>query len=226
MFHENEKLLGKEHLKRMEAHTFLIVGAGGLGGHLANALVRLGAKRLILVDRDVFEKSNLNRQLFSNQKSVGEYKVDAVRRELLDISPDCEIECFYDDIESLENHPNIAKASVVFDAVDSVATRLWLEKFAERLEVPLFHGAIGGWYGEVALIEPGTRLLETLYGQKKKGVEKELGSPTFTPAIVANLMATECVKWLHDEEGVLRNKMLIIDLKHHSYQVVFDRSKK
>ncbi len=226
MFSENEKLLGKAHGDKIKTHSILIVGLGGLGGFIANALVRLGARHLVLVDNDVFEESNLNRQLFSHQDALNQPKVKVVKEELLKINPQCQIDAFINRIEDIENEPLIEKATVVFDAVDSIQVRLWIERFASKKKIPLVHGALGGWYGEIAFIEPGVKMLEMLYGKKKQGIEKDLGSPTFTPPIVANMMVTEFIKWLHDDEELLRNRLLIIDLKNHSYQVVFDLAKK
>ena len=225
MFKENHKLLGDNHQAIIENETFLVVGAGGLGGFISNALTRLGAKHIIIVDYDTYDESNLNRQLFSHQATIGKYKADVVKEELLKISPTCHIEVFKDKIENIVNHPSIKKTTMLFDAVDSIKTRLFLENFASQKNIPFFHGAIGGWYGQVAIIEPHVYLLKDLYGNKEKGVEKTLGSPTFIPPIVANLMVSECMKYLHKEEELLLNKLLFIDIKNHTYQIVFDKSK-
>jgi len=58
------------------------------------------------------------------------------------------------------------------------------------------HGAIGGWYGQVALVPPASGILTALYGTKEAGIEKNLGNPTFTPAVIASLMVSEGVKVL------------------------------
>ncbi len=225
-FSENLKLLGEDHYKIIEEYTFLIVGLGGLGGFIANALTRLGATHLILVDKDVFEESNLNRQLFSNEDAIDKPKVEVVKTELLKINPKIRIDSFVSEIQAIAEEKIILEVDMVFDAVDNIKTRLWLEDFTTNLNVPLVHGAIGGWYGEVAIVTPGSNMLHTLYGNKEKGVEKTLGSPTFIPPIIANLMVTECVKWIHKMEGTLLNKLLFIDIKNHTYSIVFDLSNK
>lgn len=225
MFEENHKLLGKAHSDLMRSQVFLVVGAGGLGGFIANALVRLGASHLILVDDDCFDESNLNRQLFSDLKAIGKPKVNVIKEALEKINPNLHIDTFNAKVETLFDQPIIKKSTVVFDAVDSVKTRLALEVFASEQNVPLVHGAIGGWYGQVGIIEPGTFLLKSLYGTKEKGVEKTLGSPTFTPPIIANLMVSECMKYLHQDPDVLVNKLLFMDLKTHTYHIMFDQTK-
>lgn len=225
-FSENFKLLGENHYKIIEEYTFLIVGLGGLGGFIANALTRLGASHLVLVDNDVFEEANLNRQLFSNEAAINKPKVDVVKNELLKINPKMRIDPFVNEIQDIAHDKVIREVDIVFDAVDNIKTRLWLEDFTTELNIPLVHGAIGGWYGEVAIVTPGSNMLHSLYGKKEKGIEKTLGSPTFIPPIIANLMVTECVKWMHNMEGTLINKLLFIDVKNHTYSIVFDLSKK
>lgn len=226
VFSENHKLLGDNHLELIEEYHFLVVGLGGLGGYIANALTRLGAKYLTLVDFDVFQESNLNRQLFSNLKTLNQPKIEVVKEALLEINPNIEITTLKGKIEDFSEHPIIKKSSLIFDSVDNIKTRLWLEDFAKSLAIPIVHGAIGGWYGQVAFVTPGSGLLHTLYGTKEKGVEKTLGSPTFIPPIIANLMVTEAIKWMHKLDGLLEDKLLFIDIKNHLYQIVLDRSKK
>ncbi len=225
VFSENAKLLGKDHLEVIAESCFLVVGLGGLGGYIANALTRLGAKQLVLVDFDHFQESNLNRQLFSSRETLNRPKVEVVKEMLLQINPNLEVTALQGNIQDYSDHRRVVKATLVFDAVDNIKTRLWLESFAEMQKVPLVHGAIGGWYGQVGFLMPGSKLLKTLYGTKERGIEKTLGSPTFIPPIIANMMVNEAVKWLHNIEGLLLNKLLFIDIKNHDYQILLDHTK-
>ena len=99
----------------------MIVGLGGLGGHLADNLVRLGVSKLMLVDFDVFEVSNLNRQLYSTQHNIGDYKVHVLREQLQKINQDCLIEVSIEKIEDLliENLRDALKSPIKKSARDS-----------------------------------------------------------------------------------------------------------
>lgn len=206
----NSGIIAPETLKRIQACHVLLVGAGGLGGHVANSLVRLGLRRLTIVDPDVFETSNLNRQLFCDEKTLGKPKAkvvaDALKRidQSVDVTPRvCRVETL--DVRVLND------VDWVFDAVDTIQVKLWLEQLATRLNVPLVHGAIGGWYGQFAICAPRRFVLEKLYGTYEAGLEKTLGSPTFTPAIIANCMVAEWVKCVQKPKHTM-NTVFIVDM--------------
>ena len=77
-------LIGEDGLEKLKRSRVLLFGVGGVGGHAAEALVRAGVGALDIVDGDAFSPSNLNRQLFATEKTVGELKVAAARRRLLE----------------------------------------------------------------------------------------------------------------------------------------------
>src|SRR5660397_169269 len=77
-------------------------------------------------------------------------------------------------------------------ALDNMSSRKILAKGCAELKIPLVHGAIAGWYGQVSTIMPGDNTMERLYrGDENKGVEVELGNPAFTPALVASIQVAE-----------------------------------
>lgn len=131
-----------EDIARLMELRILMAGCGGLGGMTAELLARMGAGHLVLCDPDVFEESNLNRQCFCTEKTLGLPKAEACRSGLLDIAP-------YMDIEALpvaldeKNLPGLLeRADVVIDCLDSVAKKKMLEKAAWTAGVPCVHGAV------------------------------------------------------------------------------------
>ena len=100
---------------------------------------------------------------------------------------------------------------LVLDGTDSVGSKLMLQKICRRLEIPMVHGAIGGWFGQVTTIFPGNDTLSLIYEDGCE-VSQEEGNPSFTPAVVAGIQAAEAVKVLLGYEDVLQRKMLFIDL--------------
>lgn len=220
-FEKNFGIIDQDTFKRLQSIRILIVGLGGLGGHIANNLVRLGVLHLHLVDQDVFDITNLNRQLFSSYETIGHAKTTVVKKALLAINPDAEITTHQVRIQDLDTQW-FDRIDLVVDAVDDIATKRDLEQLASQHDIPLLHGAIAGWYGQIGLIMPGSNLLHDLYQDKNQGLEHTLGSPTFTPAVVASLMTSEFVKYMMGLEQALINQIMMIDLLHHDCQILLE----
>lgn len=91
MFERVEKFIGRDNLVKIQSKTVAVVGLGGVGGYAIEALVRSGIQRLILVDYDRVDISNLNRQIIANQATINCYKTDAIEKRVLDINPVCEV---------------------------------------------------------------------------------------------------------------------------------------
>jgi len=108
----------------------------------------------------------------------------------------------------------LAGADCVVDAVDNVPTRLDLEALCGEMNIPLVHGAIAGWYGHVATICPGDGTLQKLYRHWAggKGIEQQLGNPSFTPAVIASMEAAEVCKVLLGQGSLLRSRKLSFNL--------------
>ncbi len=191
-----------------------VVGCGGLGGYVIEALARLGVGKILAVDRDMFEEHNLNRQLFSAVRTLGGLKAIGAVHRGAEINPAVGVlpvlEMF-----SKDNGRDVLKgADVVVDGLDCIPTRLQLAEVCREMAIPLVHGSIAGWYGQVATQFPGDKVLETIYANAsvEKGIETELGNPSFSPMVVAGLEAAEVAKILLEQGKLLRNRLLTIDL--------------
>jgi molybdopterin/thiamine biosynthesis adenylyltransferase len=139
-----------------------VVGCGGLGGYLVEILARLGVGRLVVVDPDVFQERDLNRQILCTLSSLGRPKVEVARERVADINPAVTLlpvrEAFAAGRDDL-----LGGSAAVVDALDSIPVRLLLAEACLRLALPLVHGAVGGWFGQVAVQAPGSRLLTSIY---------------------------------------------------------------
>jgi molybdopterin/thiamine biosynthesis adenylyltransferase len=109
----------------------------------------------------------------------------------------------------------LAGVDLVVDALDSIPVRLELAAACRALGLPLVHGAIAGWFGHVTTQFPGERSIEQLYAgsAEARGMEQELGNPSFTPAVIASLQAAEACKVLLGEGTPLRGRSLHVDLR-------------
>ena len=198
-----------------------IIGCGGLGGYIIEILARIGIGNLIVVDGDVFEESNLNRQLLSKTDLLGKSKAESAYRRVLEINPEVKVKYIYDFLDESNYSEIINNSDVAVDALDNIKTKKFLQKACEELGIPLVHGAIGGWYGQVTTIFPGDRTLDIIYkGEEEKGQEKVLGNLPFTASYTASLQSAEVIKLLIKRGDLLRKKVLFMDLLNNESEII------
>ncbi len=198
-----------------------IIGCGGLGGYVVEELARLGVGHLALVDPDVFEEHNLNRQLLSSPQRIGTAKVDAGRERVTDVNPAVTVTTHREAFSGRNACELLAGCSAVVDALDNVMTRRELAATCRELSLPLVHGAIAGWFGQVTVQMPDGDILPLLRPTPGgKGVETKLGNPSFTPAVMASLQVAEVVKVLLGRGKPLAGKVLLVNLLDMRFEEV------
>jgi len=217
----NEKMLSPAENQKLRTFRVAVVGCGGLGGYIIEMLARLGIGYLTLIDGDVFEPSNLNRQLLSNPENIGQPKAREAKQRVKEINPEITTVAVYEFLTEVNAEEILKGHDLICDALDNIKSRRIIEKAAEKLNTPMIFGAIAGWYAQVCTIMPGDRILERLYpAEMEKGAETHYGNPSFTPALAASIQVAEAIKVLLNKEGLLRNKVLSINLLNHEYQVI------
>jgi molybdopterin/thiamine biosynthesis adenylyltransferase len=222
-YQRNRAMLSIQQQLALLRSKVAVFGCGGLGGYIIEELARLGVGKITVVDPDVFEEHNMNRQLLCTQELLGKKKVDAAVQRVAAINPAVRLQAF-DVAFGRGNSTEILKGvTVAADALDSIPVRLELAEACKDQNIPLVHGAIAGWSGHVAVQYPGENILQHLYAGKKTGhgVEKQLGNPSFTPAVIASLEVAEIVKILLGTEPLLPRKYLAVDLYHMEFTEVF-----
>ena len=191
----------------------LVVGCGGLGGYVIECLARIGVGHLRVVDGDVFDETNLNRQLLSSSMNLGRPKTLAAQQRVMAVNPLVEVEAFQS-LLTAENAVQLLEGcDVAVDALDNIPSRLVLQQAARSAGIPLVHGAVAGWIGQVCVVQPGQDLLNSLYpaSTDTQGEEQETGTLSFTAALTASWQAAETVKLLLGKPG-LHGEILEIDL--------------
>lgn len=213
-YQRNRRTISIDGQRRLFRGRVAVVGCGGLGGYVIEQLARLGVGSLVVVDPDVFEEHNLNRQLLSSLDGLGKSKVAAAVARVGAINPAVTITPHEVAFSAANGAELFGGVQMVVDALDSIPVRLELAELCAALGLPLVHGAIGGWYGHVATQFPGEKAIEGVYRNwvEGKGVEQQLGNPAFTPAVVASLQVAEACKILLGETQLLRGRMLSVDL--------------
>ena len=196
-----------------------VIGAGGLGGQIILLLARMGIGTLVVVDHDVFDETNLNRQALSSMETLGKPKSEAAAATVRSINPGVKVIPFQVKLDGSNAPQILAGADVAVDALDNVKDRFVLEREAKKLGIPLVHGALAGFEGQIMTIFPGDPGLKHLYrnegagGDKSKRPESILGVPTLTPSLIATIEAMEVIKIILKRDKIFRNTMVHVDLE-------------
>lgn len=123
-FQRFEKIVGEEFLSSLQKKSVLVLGCGGVGGYVVEALARSGIGILVLVDFDKIDESNINRQIIALDSTIGELKVDVLEKRVKDINPDCSVIKISEFIDP--NNISLLfeqKLDYVVDACDTIATK-------------------------------------------------------------------------------------------------------
>lgn len=220
----NAGSLGLAGQKKLLQSRALLIGVGGLGGTIAQLLARMGLGTLILADGDFFSEDNLNRQAFSLEQNIGQGKVQVACSEILKINAATEVEIFAGFVKENELASLIRGVNVAMDALDNMPTRFLLEKVCKEGKVPLVHGAVAGFSGQVTTIYPEDVGFKAFYGESQtipeKGIEVELGNLAGIVSTVASLQVQEVIKIITGLGRPLRNRLLFLDSLNGSAEII------
>lgn len=215
-------------IKLLEAKV-LVAGLGGLGGRVAELLARAGIGNLILVDPDVFDETNLNRQAFVGESSLGQKKAPLVAKALERINSQVDITAEILELDEKNLSKMLRGVNVAIDGLDNIEDRLILQDACRSSAVVMVHGAIGGTSLEVTTIFPTDKgigdFLQPLGKPKRKdgksrGIEVELGNLSTTASLAAAIQAQEAIKVITGHGSPLRYVMLYADLWDWSVEFI------
>ena len=223
-YDRNFNTLSLEEQKKLGTSNVIVIGLGGLGGSVCEMLARVGIGHLTLIDGDVFEASNLNRQLLSEERLIGFPKAQAAKNRVNAINSEVIVKHLVEYVDESNMYERIKDADVVMDCLDSIDTRFKLQKAAQKASIPIVSGAIAGVAGQVTTIFPDDKGYELIYGKKgrkqSKGVETRTGNIAYCAFFVAALQSSECLKVLLDRGDILRNKLLIAELWTNTFDIM------
>lgn len=138
MFDRLITLIGEEKLKKIKSKKVLVLGCGGVGGYVIEALVRSGIENITIVDKDTVDVTNKNRQIIALNSTIGLYKVDAMKLRLEDISESVEVETIKDYIkEDSINSLNLEAYDYIVDCIDDTPVKVALAKYALKNDLKL-----------------------------------------------------------------------------------------
>ncbi len=210
--------------KLLRSHA-VIVGVGALGCVTANHLARAGVGKLTLIDRDIVDRSNLQRQMLYDESdaAAGTPKAIAAASRLLEINSGIEVVPHVADLASYNAETLLAGADIIVDGTDNFGVRYLINEFSVKHEVPWIYGGAVGASGMSLTILPGTTpCLSCLFPEPPPGGALDTceTAGVLSPIIdtIASIQAMEAIKLLTGQPEALHGSLLQIDLWQHQWQ--------
>ncbi len=189
-------ILNQAGQKKLEAATVAIIGVGALGSAAAEILTRAGIRNLILIDRDIIEESNLQRQTFYTQKDCGSWKAEIAAKNCKAINPKIKIKVIKEHLD----HTNInqIKADLILDGTDNFFTRFLINDYAQKNKTPWIFASVLGTKGQVAEISPEGPCFHCIFQEPTAtlGTCTTEGVLAPLPKIIAGIQTTKAIKYL------------------------------
>jgi len=214
--------IGKDGQELFGKSTVLIIGVGALGTFQASFLARSGVGRIILLDRDIVELNNLQRQVLFDEGDIGKSKALAAKEHLTKVNSSIEIETKVTDFNYSNAEELIRSVDVIIDGTDNMDTRYLINDVCLKQRKPWIYGGAVGTYGIVYAIMPDGPCFKCIFPQPPEAGDlptcDTAGVMNTIPAVVAALQVTECFKVILGEKP--SGKMLTIDLWTHEIHKV------
>jgi molybdopterin/thiamine biosynthesis adenylyltransferase len=145
---QSKLVLTDDDRSKLKAATVCVNGLGGVGGIVVEELVRSGIGNIRLVDPDVFEPTNMGRELYATTKTLGRNKAEVARERVLEINPYCQVEIFTEGVQKDNIYQILQGVDVVVDALDLMSRRIIQHRAAKKMGIPLVHGCRASFPGD------------------------------------------------------------------------------
>jgi sulfur-carrier protein adenylyltransferase/sulfurtransferase len=206
-------------LKLKKSHV-VIIGAGGLGCPAGLYLAAAGVGRITIVDADVVDLTNLQRQIAYTIKDLGQEKASCLAQRMLDMNDQISVTPIFQNL-TLENAEAIlADADIVLDCTDNFATRYLINDTCHKHQVPWVMASIGQYNGQASLFSPKTGCFRCIFPEQPQGVQdcNSAGVLGVLPGQLALLQTTEALKYLVGLQTPLEGHLLLVDALEVSQQ--------
>ena len=211
---------GEEGQQLLSAAKVLVIGAGGLGSSVLYYLAAAGIGTLGIVDYDVVDLSNLQRQILHTTNDVGRLKALSAEEKLRALNPDIAIQTYMVRFEKDNALALIAPYDLIVDCSDSYETKYLINDCCVEAQKPYVHGAVIGLKGEVMTYLPGCADYRSVFPAPPpsdgKASNKSIGTLGAVAGIVGSIQATEVVKYFTGIGTLITNRLLVIDAKDMS----------
>ncbi|CAB1277328.1 HesA/MoeB/ThiF family protein [Candidatus Nitrosacidococcus tergens] len=210
--------------ERLLKSKVLLVGVGGLGSPIALYLAGSGIGKIILVDPDQVELSNLQRQIIHNTQTIGTNKVDSAKNRMLALNPEIQIEAIPAYFTDKEHKRIVDQVDIVIDGSDNFATRFDLNASCAHLGKPFISGSAIRTQGQVAIFDnrqQDSACYHCLYNEIAQEEEETCTqSGVFSPllGIIGSIQAAEALRLLLNLGRKQYNRLLLVDAVNMGWQ--------
>lgn len=194
-----------------------IAGLGGLGGYLLEHMLRLGPGFIRAADGDVFDETNLDRQLLSAPSQLGRPKAEAAAERAKLVAPGLDFEAVSEFLDGENCLRLLRGCALALDGLDNAESRLVLERGCAEVGIPLVHGAASGLCFEAGVVPPGSGMLARLYPPGRQAMDRMARGPAV--AACAAIQCAQAEQILRGERPTLWGKLLTADLAGLSFDI-------
>lgn len=212
--------------KKLKQASVLVVGAGGLGSPALQYLAAAGVGTIGVIDDDVVDNSNLQRQIIHTDTRIGMPKVFSAEAAMRAQNPGIEVRPYHRRLIEADAQDLFAGYDLILDGTDNFDARYLTNRTAAALKIPLVSGALSQWEGQISLFDPanGTPCYQCIFPQEPApglapscAVAGVLGP---LPGVVGAMMAVEAIKDITGAGEALRGRMLIYDALHADARII------
>jgi molybdopterin-synthase adenylyltransferase len=201
--------------EKLLASRVLIIGMGGLGSPVAMYLAAAGVGHLVLVDDDIVELSNLQRQIAHGTSDIGLSKVESAKQTIQNLNPEITITCFNKRLDENELVAEVLAADTVIDGTDNFTSRFALNEQCVKNSTPLISGAAIRMEGQVSVFNktPSSPCYRCLYKDEGELDATCSNNGVLSPVvgIIGSIQANEAIKVLLNIGETLDGKLLMFD---------------
>lgn len=194
-----------------------IAGLGGLGGYLLEHMLRLGPGFIRAADGDVFDETNLDRQLLSAPSQLGRPKAEAAAERAKLVAPGLDFEAVSEFLDGENCLRLLRGCALALDGLDNAESRLVLERGCAQVGIPLVHGAASGLCFEAGVVPPGSGMLARLYPPGRQAMDRMARGSAV--AACAAIQCAQAEQILRGERPTLWGKLLTADLAGPSFDI-------
>jgi len=208
--------------KILAASKILLIGAGGLGSSAAFYLAAAGVGQIGMMDDDVVDETNLNRQILHSPATIGQPKVSSAQQTLNRFNPDITIKSYPFRCSSEQQLEElILDYDIVLDCTDNYATRYAINQACLNQHKPWVYGAVSEFEGQVMTLIPGkTPCYACLYPSAPVESKEKAAVIGVAPGVIGTLQASEALKYLLGTGKLLTGRLLFVDLMDMQFDVM------
>ena len=201
--------------EKLKLANILIIGSGGIGCTTAELLARAGVGKITLIDADIIEMSNLQRQIAFIEQDIGFYKSEILAKRLRQINPFIQVESNTVNLDETNAQALISQQDLILDGCDNFTTRYLVNKICTQLNVPLISASAIGFQGQLFMVEGDSACYECLIPREQHISESfrcaDSGDLATTPNVMASLQAHHALLYLGLGSTPLKQKLMLWD---------------